>query len=63
MKRSLSLAALATFAVLLASCTTPEPVVINHYHTTTRTTKSASVSGSSSPEDFTAVTPPSSYSR
>ena len=68
MKRTLSLAALATFAALLASCRTPEPVVINHHHntttTTTRTTKSASVGASSnSPEGFSAVTPPSSYSQ
>jgi hypothetical protein len=65
MKRTLSLAALATFAALLASCRTPEPVVINHYHntTTTRTTKSASVDRSNTPEGFSAVTPPASYSR
>jgi len=63
MKRTLSLAALATFAALLASCRTPEPVVIHHYHNTTRSTKSASVSGSNSPEGFSAVTPPSSYSQ
>jgi hypothetical protein len=64
MKRTLSLAALATFAALLASCTQPEPVVIHHDHYyNTRTTKSASVSGSNSPEGFSAVTPPSSYSQ
>jgi hypothetical protein len=63
MKRTLSLAALATFAAILASCTQPEPVVIHRDHYYTRTVKSASVSGSNSPEGFSAVTPPASYSQ
>jgi hypothetical protein len=64
MKRTVCLAVLSVSAVFLSNCREPEPVVIHHYHETTRTTKSASVSGgSNSPEGFTAVTPPSSYSR
>jgi hypothetical protein len=62
MKR-ISLAIIALCAVALANCTTPEPVHVHHYHGTTRTVKSASVSGSNSPEGFSAVTPPASYSR
>lgn len=61
MKRVLSFIALAVSAVMLANCAS-EPVHVHHYHTT-RTVKSASVSGGSSPEGFTAVTPPSSYSQ
>ena len=65
MKRIFSLTALATFAAMLASCAGRETVVVHHYPTTTktRTVKSASVGGGSSPEGFTAVTPPSSYSQ
>lgn len=63
MKRILSLGSLAMCAVMLANCKTPEPVVVHHYHTPTRTTKSASVSKANTPEGFQAVTPPSSYSR
>jgi hypothetical protein len=61
MKRILSFSALAFSAVMLMSCAS-EPVHVHHYHST-RTTKSASVGGGSSPEAFKAVTPPSSYSQ
>jgi hypothetical protein len=63
MKRILFLVGLATFAALLPSCTQPQPVVIHRDHYYTRPAKSASVSGSNSPEGFSAVTPPSSYSQ
>lgn len=67
MKRILSLAFLAACAATLSNCRSPQPppppVVVHHYHETTRTVKSGAVSGSSSPEGFQAVTPPSSYSR
>ena len=62
MKRIASLVALAVSAIFLANCAS-EPVHVHHHHTTTRTTKSASVHSSSSPEGFSAVTPPSSYSQ
>lgn len=63
MKRTLSLAALALSAVMLVNCAS-EPVHVHHYHTrTVKPTKSASVGGSSSPEGFQAVSPPSSYSQ
>lgn len=62
MKRVLTCIALSISAIMLANCAS-EPVHVHHYHTTTRTVKSASVGGSSSPEGFTAVTPPSSYSQ
>ncbi len=63
MKRIASLVALAVSAIFLANCAS-DPVHVHHYHgTAKRTTKSASVSGSNSPEGFSAVTPPASYSR
>jgi hypothetical protein len=63
MKRIASLIALAASAIFLANCAS-EPVHVHHYHnTSTRTTKSASVSTRNSPENFSAVTPPSSYSQ
>jgi hypothetical protein len=63
MKRIASLIALAVSAIFLVNCAS-EPVHVHHYHgTAKRTTKSASVHSSSSPEGFSAVTPPSSYSQ
>ena len=65
MKRILTRSARVTRAVRLVNgASDAEPVHVHHNHnTTTLTTKSAAVSGSNSPEGFSAVTPPSSYSR
>ncbi len=66
MKRLASLAVLAGSLSALVSCgSPPPPPVVHHYHSSTRvkTTRPATVDRSNTPEGFSAVTPPASYSR
>jgi hypothetical protein len=74
MKRIVASLSLALSALALASCASdPPPTQVHHYHTRTRyvepSYKPAGVSGSyntnvysNSPEGFSAVAPPHSYS-
>lgn len=66
MKRSATVAILASTLAALVSCESPPPppVHVHHYRTTTPRTvkKTVSVDRSNTPEGFQAVKPPASYS-
>jgi hypothetical protein len=62
MKRILALVTLAATSAMLVNCAEPAPPVhVHHYHSTPRPSKPKPPSDR--PEDFQAITPPSSYSR